>query len=150
MGRLPLPVQVAELGSGSGKKTRWILEALARKQRTYYYPIEISPSALAACEKEMNQIDLVSVVGYEKNYLDGLRAVASRREEADHLLVLFLGSSIGNFDRDAGDSFLGRLGRLGPLPRGRGNGVRDPAVSAAAGWPLSLAVSMPPTAPTSA
>jgi L-histidine Nalpha-methyltransferase len=104
--RLPAPVQVAELGSGSGKKTRWILEALARRQRTYYYPIEISASALAACEKEMNQIDLVSVVGYEKTYLDGLRAVASRREEQDHLLVLFLGSSIGNFDRCAGDSFL--------------------------------------------
>jgi L-histidine Nalpha-methyltransferase len=65
-------VQVAELGSGSGKKTRWILEALARRQRTYYYPIEISASALAACEKEMNQIDLVSVVGYERTYLDGL------------------------------------------------------------------------------
>jgi L-histidine N-alpha-methyltransferase len=103
---LPSPVQVAELGSGSGKKTRWILQALAQHQRTYYYPIEISASALAACEKEMGQIDLVSVVGYEKTYLDGLRAVASRRDETDHLLVLFLGSSIGNFDRDAGDSFL--------------------------------------------
>src|SRR5271155_1858119 len=103
---LPSPLQVAELGSGSGKKTRWILEALARRQRTYYYPIEISASALAACEKEMGQIDLVSVVGYEKTYLDGLRAVASRREEKDHLLVLFLGSSIGNFDRGAGDGFL--------------------------------------------
>jgi L-histidine Nalpha-methyltransferase len=106
VGRLPSPVQVAELGSGSGKKTRWILEALARRQRTYYYPIEISASALAACEKEMNQIDLVSVVGYEKTYLDGLRAVAARREEKDRLLVLFLGSTIGNFDRSAGDIFL--------------------------------------------
>jgi L-histidine Nalpha-methyltransferase len=104
--RLLSPVQVAELGSGSGKKTRWILEALARRQRTYYYPIEISPSALAACEKELGQIDLVSVVGYEQNYLDGLRAVAVRRDDQDHLLVLFLGSSIGNFDRAAGDSFL--------------------------------------------
>jgi L-histidine N-alpha-methyltransferase len=104
--RLPAAVQVAELGSGSGKKTRWILEALARRQRTYYYPIEISASALAACEKEMGQIDLVSVVGYEKTYLDGLRAVASRREQQDHLLVLFLGSTIGNFDRGAGDIFL--------------------------------------------
>jgi dimethylhistidine N-methyltransferase len=104
--RLPSPVQVAELGSGSGKKTRWILEALARRQRTYYYPIEISPSALAACEKEMGQIDLVSVVGCEKTYLDGLRTVVSRRNEKDHLLVLFLGSTIGNFDRDAGDVFL--------------------------------------------
>ena len=39
---LPAPVAVAELGSGSGKKTRWILEALCRRQRTSYYPIEIS------------------------------------------------------------------------------------------------------------
>jgi L-histidine Nalpha-methyltransferase len=106
---LPSPVQVAELGSGSGKKTRWILEALARRQRTYYYPIEISASALAACEKEMGQIELVSVVGYEKTYLDGLRAVAARREPQDHLLVLFLGSTIGNFDRGAGDVFLGEV-----------------------------------------
>src|SRR5262245_29355853 len=27
----PAPVVVAELGSGSGKKTRWILQALARR-----------------------------------------------------------------------------------------------------------------------
>jgi L-histidine N-alpha-methyltransferase len=104
--RLPSPLQVAELGSGSGKKTRWILEALARRQMTYYYPIEISPHALAACAKELGQIDLVSVVGYEKPYLEGLRAVAEGRAEQDHLLVLFLGSTIGNFDRDAGEEFL--------------------------------------------
>jgi L-histidine Nalpha-methyltransferase len=104
--RLPLPLHVAELGSGTGKKTRWILEALSHRQRTYYYPIEISPSALAACEKELGQIDLVSVVGYERPYLDGLRAVAYRRENSDHLLVLFLGSTIGNFDRDMGRKFL--------------------------------------------
>jgi dimethylhistidine N-methyltransferase len=104
--RLPFPIEVAELGSGSGKKTRWILEALSRRQRTYYYPIEISPSALAACEKELGQIDLVSIVGYEQPYLEGLRAVATRREAREHLLVLFLGSTIGNFDRAAGEGFL--------------------------------------------
>jgi dimethylhistidine N-methyltransferase len=106
VGRLPSPLQVAELGSGSGKKTRWILEALARRQKTYYYPIEISPFALAACAKELGQIDLVSVVGYERPYLEGLRAVAEGRGEENHLLVLFLGSTIGNFDRDAGEEFL--------------------------------------------
>ena len=106
VGRLPSPIQVAELGSGSGKKTRWILEALAERQETYYYPIEISPFALAACAKELGQIDLVSIVGYEQPYLEGLRAVAEGREEQDNLLVLFLGSTIGNFDRDAGDAFL--------------------------------------------
>src|SRR6201984_1073960 len=104
--RLPSSVQVAELGSGSGKKTRWILEALARRQRTYYYPIEISASALAACEKELGQIDLVSIVGYEQPYLEGLRNVAKGRDEREHLLVLFLGSTIGNFDRSAGEGFL--------------------------------------------
>ena len=29
--RMPLPISVAELGSGTGKKTRWILEALSRR-----------------------------------------------------------------------------------------------------------------------
>src|SRR5579863_2547971 len=106
VGLLPTPVHVAELGSGSGKKTRWILEALSRRQKTYYYPIEISPSALAACAKELGQIDLVSVVGHEQPYLEGLRSVAEGRGDKDHLLVLFLGSTIGNFDRDAGEEFL--------------------------------------------
>jgi dimethylhistidine N-methyltransferase len=106
VGRLPSPIQVAELGSGSGKKTRWILEALSRRQMTYYYPIEISPSALEACAKELGQIDLVGIVGYEQPYLEGLRAVADGRGPRDYLLVLFLGSTIGNFDREAGDAFL--------------------------------------------
>src|SRR5207244_13263606 len=64
--RLPSPIKVAELGSGSGKKTRWTLEALARRQKTYYYPIEISPAALAAGAKELGQLDLVSVVGHHQ------------------------------------------------------------------------------------
>ena len=104
--RMPLPAHVAELGSGSGKKTRWILEAIARRQPTFYYPIEISPAALAACEKELGQIDLVHIVGFEKPYLEGLRAVANRREPGEPICVLFLGSTIGNFDRPAADDFL--------------------------------------------
>jgi dimethylhistidine N-methyltransferase len=104
--RMPLPTHVAELGSGSGKKTRYILEELSKHQRTFYYPIEISPAALAACEKELGQLDFVSLVGYEKPYLEGLRAVAARRESGEHLCVLFLGSTIGNFDRPAADDFL--------------------------------------------
>ena len=104
--RIPSPVIVAELGSGSGKKTRWILEALARRQPTLYHPIEISPSALAMCERELHRLDSVSILGFETEYLDGLRRVASRRESNQRLLVLFLGSSIGNFDREPGEEFL--------------------------------------------
>jgi L-histidine Nalpha-methyltransferase len=104
--RVPGPVVVAELGSGSGQKTRWLLEALARRQRVNYYPIDISSSALFRCQLELSHIDLVSIVGFERAYLDGLREVAARRREGEHLLVLFLGSTIGNFDRPAGDRFL--------------------------------------------
>lgn len=107
--RMPRPTHVAELGSGSGKKTRHILEALTTRQRTFYYPIEISPAALAACEKELGQMDFVSLVGYEKPYLEGLRAAAARRESGEHLCVLFLGSTIGNFDRPAADDFLRQI-----------------------------------------
>jgi L-histidine Nalpha-methyltransferase len=104
--RLPGPVVVAELGSGSGQKTRWLLEALARRQRVNYYPIDISSSALFRCQQELAHIDLVSIVGFERAYLDGLREVAVRRRDGEGLLVLFLGSTIGNFDRPAGDQFL--------------------------------------------
>jgi L-histidine Nalpha-methyltransferase len=110
--RLPRNLQVAELGSGSGKKTKYILEAVSRIQPTYYYPIEISPAALAACEKELGQIDTVSILGCEQPYLDGLRSVAERLGKEDHLLVLFLGSTIGNFDRQAGDEFLREVRRI--------------------------------------
>ena len=109
--RLPLPLMVAELGSGSGKKTRWLLKALARRQHTSYCPIEISPTALAMCKRELGDIDCISIVGFEREYLDGLEEVAKRRKSNQHLLVLFLGSTIGNFDRPAGLEFLRSIRR---------------------------------------
>jgi len=104
--RVAGPVAVAELGSGSGRKTRWLLEALCRRQHTSYYPVEISHSALVMCERELSDIDAISVVGLEREYLDGLLEVAARRRPGQRLLVLFLGSTIGNFDRAAGVKFL--------------------------------------------
>ncbi len=107
--RLAGPVAVAELGSGSGKKTRWLLEAFCRRQRTSYYPVEISRSALLMCERELSDIDAISIVGFEREYLDGLLEVASYRKSGQRLFVLFLGSTIGNFDRPAGVKFLGSV-----------------------------------------
>jgi len=104
--KLPGKFVVAELGSGSGQKTRWLLEALARRQRVNYYPIDISGTALSRCQLELSQIDMVSIVGFERAYLDGLQEVRARLQEGERLLVLFLGSTIGNFDRPAGDQFL--------------------------------------------
>ncbi len=110
--RLDAPVAVAELGSGSGKKTRWILEALSRWQRTFYYPVEISRSALLMCQRELSDIDSISIVGFEREYLDGLLEVAAHRQRNQHLFVLFLGSTIGNFDRPAGVKFLAEVRRI--------------------------------------
>ncbi|MGA9392932.1 MAG: L-histidine N(alpha)-methyltransferase [Candidatus Sulfotelmatobacter sp.] len=111
--RIASPVAVAELGSGSGRKTRQILEALCRRQRnTRYYPIEISPTALAMCERELSDIDCISILGFEREYLDGLLEVAAERRAGQHLLVLFLGSTIGNFDRMAGLKFLNQVRRI--------------------------------------
>jgi L-histidine N-alpha-methyltransferase len=113
--RVPSPAIVAELGSGSGKKTRWILEALCRRQPTSYYPIEISPTALAMCEREVGDIDFISIVGVESDYLEGLAEVAARRQDGEHLMVLFLGGTIGNFDQPAEVKFLTQLrGLLAP------------------------------------
>lgn len=103
---LPWKVLVAELGSGSGKKTRWILEALGRKQTTIYRPIEISATALERCAKEFGDMPGVTVRGLERAYLQGLHEVAGHRRPDEKLLTLFLGSTIGNFDRRAGEQFL--------------------------------------------
>ncbi len=109
---LATPAAVVELGSGSGKKTRWLLKALSRRQRTSYYPVEISPWALAMCERELSDIDSISIVGLEREYLAGLAEVAARRNSGQHIFVLFLGSTIGNFDRSAGAEFLAKLRRI--------------------------------------
>jgi dimethylhistidine N-methyltransferase len=109
--RLPPPVVVTELGSGSGRKTRWILEALARREPVAYYPIDISPFALARCERELSGLGAVGIVGLEKSYLEGLRDVASRRGSGQTLLILFLGSAVGNFERPAAERFLREMRR---------------------------------------
>jgi L-histidine Nalpha-methyltransferase len=110
--RVPGPVVVAELGSGSGRKTRWLLEALARRQRTFYHPIEISRAALIRCQQELGDLESVSILGFEREYLDGLVEIAAHRKRGQRLLVLFLGSTIGNFDRDAGIEFLAAIRRI--------------------------------------
>ncbi len=107
--RVPGGIAVAGLGSGSGIKTRRILSALSGKHHTRYFPIEISATALAACEREISDIRTVSVVGIEREYLDGLLEVAARRRDGEQLLVLFLGSTIGNFEPAAAIVFLRKI-----------------------------------------
>jgi len=64
------------------------------------------------CERELSDLDSISILGFESEYLDGLLEVAAYRKRGQHLLVLFLGSTIGNFDRPAGVKFLGEVRRI--------------------------------------
>jgi dimethylhistidine N-methyltransferase len=107
--RLTAHGMVVELGSGSGRKTRRILEALAHRGVTTYCPIEISSTALESCERELDDLAHVSIVGFETEYLDGLSRAVGRRRPGDGVVVLFLGSSIGNFDRGPGEDFLRKI-----------------------------------------
>jgi L-histidine N-alpha-methyltransferase len=101
------PAVVAELGSGDGRKTRWVLEALCRRQLTArYYPIDVSAAALKACERELNGIAAVTTSGIHGEFLDGLRQVAARRNGDEHILALFLGSTIGNLSDAEAATFL--------------------------------------------
>jgi dimethylhistidine N-methyltransferase len=95
---------VAELGSGSGSKTRWILESLARCGPLTYFPIDVSAAALDHCARELAAFG--EVVPIEDSYLSGLRRAICQRAAGQSLLLLFLGSTIGNFPRAEASEFL--------------------------------------------
>jgi len=98
-------VTVAELGSGSGRKTRSILQAFkARQPGLEYFAIDVSRSALEACRTELAPLARVSPL--ECTYLQGIRHLAARRRTNQNLLVLFLGSTIGNFEKAEAKRFL--------------------------------------------
>jgi L-histidine N-alpha-methyltransferase len=91
---------VAEFGSGSGSKTRPILGALSPET---YFPIDVSAAALDRCLHEL--CGLARIQPMEASYLDGLDQVNGVRGRHP-LLILFLGSTIGNFDSPCRDIFL--------------------------------------------
>jgi dimethylhistidine N-methyltransferase len=94
--------RVIELGSGDGIKTRHVLEALGRRSITYY-PVDVSATALETCGALLGTVADVRPV--HASYLEGLAAATAVRTEAP-VLVLFLGSTIGNFDRKEAQEFL--------------------------------------------
>lgn len=111
-GALVPGVMVAELGSGSGRKTALILDAILSFQREVTYcPIDISAAALEACRLRFGATSGVRVRPVEGQYLDGLRRLNEARHPWPPMLVLFLGSNIGNFDRRQAFAFLAGVRR---------------------------------------
>jgi len=100
------PTSLIELGSGSAVKTRLLIDALLRRQDTLHYaPIDISRSALEQSAftllKDYEALDVTGVIGL---YEEGLMRL--RQEIAGPRLILWLGSSVGNFDEETAVHFL--------------------------------------------
>jgi dimethylhistidine N-methyltransferase len=101
------PITIVELGSGSGEKLAMLAERLrSRRKRVLVHLVDISLAALELSERTLGALEHVSVVGHRATYEEGLRHAASQRPAGGTMLVLFLGSNIGNFDRPASDEFL--------------------------------------------
>lgn len=86
---------VVEYGSGSGRKTRLLLDAL--DDPVAYTPIEISRSALrASVERLDREFDGVEVLPVCADFTQPV-PLPKPAHEADHALVFFPGSTLGNF-----------------------------------------------------
>ncbi len=105
---LPARIAVIELGSGVGQKTRHLLQAISNAS-VRYYPIDVSADALARCERDLS--DLAEVFPLVQSYLDGMARATAQRQPGESFLVLFLGSTIGNFERKCAVTFLRDLHR---------------------------------------
>lgn len=86
---------VVEYGSGSGRKTRLLLDAL--EDPVAYTPIEISRSALlASVERLDREFDDIEVLPVLADFTEPVPLPEPERK-AVHALVFFPGSTLGNF-----------------------------------------------------
>ena len=91
------PISVVELGAGTATKTEMLLRAISwRQMRVKFFPVDISPSALSEAGKRLRaELPGALVRPVIADFSDGfhfLNGISGRK------LVLYLGSSIGNFD----------------------------------------------------
>jgi dimethylhistidine N-methyltransferase len=98
---------LVELGCGSGEKLVMLAEALQAAGGTArVHLIDVSAQALEQTEQRLTRLRHFSVVGHRSTYEVGLRHAAAARSSDTPMLVLLLGSNIGNFDTPAGLDFL--------------------------------------------
>src|SRR3954464_10937947 len=106
-GEVPL---IVELGCGSGEKIVILAEALqAADRRARVHLIDISRQALEQSEGTPGGLRHIPAAGHRETYEVGLRQAAAHRNRDDSVLVLLLGSNIGNFDPPAAQGFLAAI-----------------------------------------
>ena len=103
------PFDVIELGAGDATKSSYLLKEWQNKGADFtYYPIDISSSMITYLETEMpKRILNLNVKGLTGEYLEQVKKayqISSKRK-----IILFLGSSIGNFELHEAHNFLRAL-----------------------------------------
>jgi len=89
-----------ELGSGSAEKTRKIIEAFFRRQSDLLFmPVDISASALEESSHALlDSYARLAIEAFAADYFQALQAL--KLPTSEPVLLLFLGSNIGNFEPD--------------------------------------------------
>jgi dimethylhistidine N-methyltransferase len=105
---LPIIETLVELGSGSAIKTERLLHAFEEDGRALrYVPIDVSASALEASVARLEEghpnLEILPVLA---EYEAGLEAI--QQLDLGPMLTIWLGSSIGNLDRESAGTFLAR------------------------------------------
>lgn len=107
----PRPLSLVELGSGSSRKTRYLIEPLLQRQdELVYQAVDVSQEALSeAASALLAEYPRLRFVGLVGEFADGLQHLADQK--GPPRLVAFLGSTIGNFDEAELDNFFRVLRR---------------------------------------
>lgn len=98
--------EILELGAGDASKSTFLLQSLTNAQKKYTYrPIDISDSIIDFLQSEMpKRVPGIVVKGLAGEYLPMLKKAYA--ESSKKKLLLFLGSSIGNYELDEAQQFL--------------------------------------------
>jgi len=100
--------RLVELGSGSSTKTRLILDVLQQSQdKIEYFPIDISEILEESSKDLLKHYPELQITGIIDTYEDGLEFL--RNYDDKNNLIVFLGSSFGNFSPDDGLDFLQKI-----------------------------------------
>lgn len=102
-------ISLIELGAGDGHKTTPLIEELITTNKKFeYIPIDVSETAVKklvqSLELEYNT-STMHVHGIIADYFNGLKQLDLK----SHKMILFLGSSIGNFSAEEAHQFLFHL-----------------------------------------
>lgn len=110
---LPPPLSLVELGCGNGEKLALVVDVLLARgdRRIDVRLVDLSKTALEESLALLSPRRAVRAGGDRASFLAGLRRAAAGRTGRGPMLVLFLGSNIGNFDPQAAASFLRAIRR---------------------------------------